>query len=196
LQADLTPVRRAVICTLFFVSGIVTLVQTFFGDRLPIIQARSAARRSLGACVLGACSSLLGHGTRALRRPLWRRQPGRVALAHPAPGHRNPQKPQQETRVHGRRPLEGWVSAAGGMAGESRSACLAGRPGARGPTLACARAQGGSFAYLTPAFAIIAEVKARGGWPADDADGNNHARFLVRRPQHAALACGNGAGHQ
>ncbi len=73
---------------------------------------------------------------------------------------------------------------------------MARQAGARAPTLACARAQGGSFAYLTPAFAIIAEVKARGGWPADDADGNNHARFLVRRPQHAALACGTGAGHQ
>jgi xanthine/uracil permease len=27
-----------VICTMFFVSGIITLLQTFFGDRLPIIQ--------------------------------------------------------------------------------------------------------------------------------------------------------------
>ncbi|KAK9835389.1 hypothetical protein WJX81_006828 [Elliptochloris bilobata] len=38
--------------------------------------------------------------------------------------------------------------------------------------------QGGSFAYLTPAFAIIAQVKARGAW-VDSADGTNHARFLV-----------------
>ena len=40
-------------------------------------------------------------------------------------------------------------------------------------------AQGGSFAYLTPAFAIIAQIKARGAW-VDAADGTNHARFLVR----------------
>ncbi len=40
-------------------------------------------------------------------------------------------------------------------------------------------AQGGSFAYLTPAFAIIAQVKARGVW-VDAADGTNHARFLVQ----------------
>lgn len=40
-------------------------------------------------------------------------------------------------------------------------------------------AQGGSFAYLTPAFAIIAQVKARGAW-VDAADGTNHARFLVQ----------------
>lgn len=39
--------------------------------------------------------------------------------------------------------------------------------------------QGGSFAYLTPAFAIIAQVKARGAW-VDAADGTNHARFLVQ----------------
>lgn len=41
-------------------------------------------------------------------------------------------------------------------------------------------AQGGSFAYLTPAFAIIAQIKARGTW-VDAADGTNHDRFLVRR---------------
>lgn len=38
--AVLTTLARAVIQTIFFVSGIVTLVQTFVGDRLPIIQAR------------------------------------------------------------------------------------------------------------------------------------------------------------
>lgn len=31
---------RAVIGTIFFVSGVVTLLQTFVGDRLPIIQVR------------------------------------------------------------------------------------------------------------------------------------------------------------
>ncbi|KAK9829197.1 hypothetical protein WJX72_004442 [[Myrmecia] bisecta] len=35
--------------------------------------------------------------------------------------------------------------------------------------------QGGSFAYLTPAFAIIAQVQARGDW----GPGENHERFLV-----------------
>jgi len=32
-----------VICTMFFVSGIITLLQTVFGDRLPIIQVGSLA---------------------------------------------------------------------------------------------------------------------------------------------------------
>jgi hypothetical protein len=32
-----------VICTIFFVSGLITLAQTFFGDRLPIIQGGSFA---------------------------------------------------------------------------------------------------------------------------------------------------------
>ncbi len=32
--------KCAVIGTIFFVSGVVTLVQTFLGDRLPIIQVR------------------------------------------------------------------------------------------------------------------------------------------------------------
>ena len=47
-------------------------------------------------------------------------------------------------------------------------------------------AQGGSFAYLTPAFAIIAQIKARGAW-VDAADGTNHARFLVRLLQGSGL---------
>jgi xanthine/uracil permease len=34
--------------------------------------------------------------------------------------------------------------------------------------------QGGSFAYLTPAFAIIGQFKARGGFTSE------HERFLVR----------------
>jgi len=124
VQADLTPVRRAVICTLFFVSGIVTLVQTFFGDRLPIIQARSAARRS------GACTSLLGRGTCALRCPVWRSQPGPPRLPNP-PLVTKPSEPPQEPRVLGRRRREGWFSASGSMASglrplacKSCSACL------------------------------------------------------------------------
>eukprot|EP00882_Tetradesmus_deserticola_P003909 GHRQ01004134.1.p1 GENE.GHRQ01004134.1~~GHRQ01004134.1.p1 ORF type:complete len:143 (+),score=30.74 GHRQ01004134.1:206-634(+) len=32
-----------VICTIFFVSGIITLLQTFIGDRLPIVQGGSFA---------------------------------------------------------------------------------------------------------------------------------------------------------
>ena len=40
----LTTLARAVIQTIFFVSGIVTLVQTFVGDRLPIIQARPSLK--------------------------------------------------------------------------------------------------------------------------------------------------------
>ncbi len=51
-------------------------------------------------------------------------------------------------------------------------------------------AQGGSFAYLTPAFAIIAQVKARGAW-VDAADGTNHARFLVRTHNIKALTMHN-----
>lgn len=39
--------------------------------------------------------------------------------------------------------------------------------------------QGGSFAYLTPTFAIIAQIKSRQDWQ-DAPDGTNHERFLVR----------------
>ena len=39
-QAPESCVQYAVIGTIFFVSGVVTLVQTFVGDRLPIIQVR------------------------------------------------------------------------------------------------------------------------------------------------------------
>ena len=45
-----------VIGTIFFVSGIITLVQTVFGDRLPIIQARAPHLPWLGAC---SCAALL-----------------------------------------------------------------------------------------------------------------------------------------
>ena len=50
----LTTLARAVIQTIFFVSGIVTLVQTFVGDRLPIIQARpSSLSLHFGRAFLG-----------------------------------------------------------------------------------------------------------------------------------------------
>ena len=59
------------------------------------------------------------------------------------------------------------------------------------PTHACG-AQGGSFAYLTPAFAIIAQIKARGAW-VDAANGTNHARFMVRQMQGLGFDwCGHG----
>lgn len=38
-----------VICTMFFISGIITLLQTVFGDRLPIIQVH-ASRNPAFAC--------------------------------------------------------------------------------------------------------------------------------------------------
>ena len=44
------------------------------------------------------------------------------------------------------------------------------------------RLQGGSFAYLTPAFALIGQVKQNMvalGLPDDDEHGVNHERFLV-----------------
>ncbi len=37
--------------------------------------------------------------------------------------------------------------------------------------------QGGSFAYLTPTFAVIGQVAARGGYA------NDHERFLVSQPR-------------
>ena len=43
--------------------------------------------------------------------------------------------------------------------------------------------QGGSFAYLTPAFALIGQVienQEALGLPKDAEDGVNHERFLVR----------------
>ena len=39
--------------------------------------------------------------------------------------------------------------------------------------------QGGSFAYIAPALAVAAGVKARGGFGPDAPDGSNHARFLA-----------------
>ena len=55
LKRVLHSVQHAVIGTIFFVSGVVTLLQTFVGDRLPIIQVRVCFAE---ACTL--CSHALG----------------------------------------------------------------------------------------------------------------------------------------
>ncbi len=95
-----------VVQTIFFVSGLCTLLQTCFGDRLPIIQVchnRSAS---------SALSSAGGF-------------PGRRQCAHTdAATH----------MLHQSTLAELWLSAILYM-------------------------QGGSFAYLQPAFAIIAQVR-------------------------------------
>jgi len=54
-----------VICTMFFVSGIITLLQTFFGDRLPIIQVGNltfSLNRTWMAIVVGAKTQNLLYG--------------------------------------------------------------------------------------------------------------------------------------
>lgn len=98
-----------VIQTIFFVSGLCTLLQTCFGDRLPIIQVcRLMHNRSASS----ALSSAGGF-------------PGRRQCAH--------------------------IYAATHMLQQSRLAELW--------RSAILYMQGGSFAYLQPAFAIIAQVR-------------------------------------
>lgn len=97
----------AVIGTIFFISGIITLVQTIAGDRLPIIQVNMY---------------LMFHENYLYCK--------RIHIV----------------RCYALTNL--WM------------------------------VQGGSFAYLTPTFAIIAQIKNRQDWQ-DAPDGTNHERFLV-----------------
>lgn len=164
-----------VIQTTFFISGICTLLQTFFGDRLPIVQVTPGFTHRYYRMYplrivlkLVRCISEL----QCMRRVS---QPGGTSfLCFVMSLFQSISRSNKKVAIF---PSQMYCMDIVTRALHAGYICFR-QQGFSAHARCLPEVQGVSFAYLTPCFSIIANIKATGKWN-DDPNGVDHERFLV-----------------